>query len=119
MATPRLNIWSAARKNKAAKVTMMKTMMVVTIVSLRVGHVTRAASLRTWRMKSKTPTFCTCAAVDDFAATGRDTAEDADAAADAEGAADADAAEDADAAAAAGVAVIEGDEIFTSFVSSF
>ena len=110
MATPRLNIWSAARKNKAAKVTMMKTMMVVTIVSLRVGHVTRAASLRTWRMKSKTPTFCTCAAVDDFAATGSDTAEDADAVEDAE---------DADAAAAAGVAVIEGDEIFTSFVSSF
>ena len=112
MATPRLNIWSAARKNKAAKVTMMKTMMVVTIVSLRVGHVTRAASLRTWRMKSNIPTFCTCAAGAGFAATGSDAAADAEgagAAADAEGAA----------ADEAGIAAIEGDEIFTSFISSF
>ena len=116
MATPRLNIWSAARKNKAAKVTMMKTMMVVTIVSLRVGHVTRAASLRTWRRKSNIPTFCTCAAGAGFAATG------SDAAADAEGAADVDAAEDIGAApaeAAVGVDAIEGDEIFTLFISSF
>ena len=112
MATPRLNIWSAARKNKAAKVTMMKTMMVVTIVSLRVGHVTRAASLRTWRKKSNIPTFCTCAAGAGFAATGSEDAADVDAA---EGAADAEGA----AADEAGIATTEGDEIFTSFISSF
>ncbi len=43
-------IESATRKNTAARNTMMKTMMVVTSVSLRVGQVTFASSLLTsWK----------------------------------------------------------------------
>src|SRR5690242_19622589 len=43
-------IWSATRKNTEAIATMTKTMAVVTIVSLRDGHVTLRVSSRTsWR----------------------------------------------------------------------
>ena len=45
--TPQLKNWSSARKNRAASATMMNTIMELTTVSLRVGHVTFDTSERT------------------------------------------------------------------------
>src|SRR5579872_725659 len=45
--TPRRMIWSATRKKMQATKTITNTMMVVTVVSLRVGQVTFCASART------------------------------------------------------------------------
>ena len=48
--TPYAMIWSAARKNSAAKIAMTTTMAVETAVSRRLGHTTFAVSARTcWR----------------------------------------------------------------------
>ena len=45
--TPQLRTWSAAKKNSADSITIIKTMTVVMMVSFRVGHVTFDVSFRT------------------------------------------------------------------------